>query len=89
MHTARSFPLKCDFYITRLYDTRRRRYVQTVILTEAAWHDLNGAVTAATLETAAERFPAPVQIVFEGQRLIVVTFELWKEKMMARQQQGN
>lgn len=36
LHTARSFPLKCDFYITRLYDMRRRRYARIVILTEAA-----------------------------------------------------
>jgi hypothetical protein len=66
LHTARSFPLKCDFYITRLYDTRRRRYVRTVILTEAAWRDLNGAVTAATLENAANFFPAPVQVKLVG-----------------------
>jgi hypothetical protein len=73
--------------ITRLYDARRRRYVQIVILTEEAWHDLNGAVTAAALETAADFFPEPVQIVFEGQRFVIVTFDLWKEREKRRQQQ--
>lgn len=89
LHTARALPLKCDFYITRLYDARRRRYVRIVILTEAAWHDLNGPVTAATLETAAGFFPAPVQIVFEGQRFVVATFDLWKERVTRRQQREN
>lgn len=89
LHTARSWPLKCDFYITRLYDARRRRYQQIVILTEEAWHDLNGEVTAATLETAADFLPEPVRIVFDGQRLVVIAFPLWKEKVIAQQQQEN
>lgn len=87
LHTARSFPLKCDFYLTRLYDVRKRRYWPIVILTEDAWHDLNGAVAECSLEQAAEHFPAPVQIVFEKQRLVVITFELWKTKIKLRQEQ--
>jgi hypothetical protein len=87
LHTARALPLHCDFYITRLYDARRRRYVQIVLLTEAAWHELNGPVMTATLETAADVFPASVRIVFEEQRFIVVTFGLWKELVRRRQQQ--
>lgn len=86
-YTARSLPLKCDFYITRLYNTRRRRYERIVILTEEAWHDLNGSVPTVTLEAAADLFPAPAQIVFEGQNLIIVTFDLWKERVKRRQQQ--
>ncbi len=87
LYTARSLPLKCDFYITRLYHARRRRYEQIVILTEEAWHDLNGAVQTGTLEAAADFFPAPVQIVFEGRNLIVITFDLWKERVKRRQRQ--
>jgi hypothetical protein len=87
LHSARSLPLKSDFYITRLYHPRRRRYVQIVILTEETWHDLDDAVAKASLETAAEFFPEPAQIVFEGQSLIVVTFDLWKDKVRRRQQE--
>ncbi|MCG3161660.1 MAG: hypothetical protein JMDDDDMK_02857 [Acidobacteria bacterium] len=86
LHTARALPLQCDFYITRLYHARRRRYQPIVILTEETWRELNGAVTTATLETAAEIFPAPAQIVFQGKNLIVVTFDLWKERVKRRQQ---
>lgn len=86
LYVARSFPLRCDFYITRLYDTRRRLYQPIVLLTEAAWHDLNGPVMTATLETAADLFPEPVQIVFERQNFIVVTFAHWKKQVLRRQQ---
>ncbi len=85
LHTARSLPLKCDFYITRLYDARHRRYSQIVILTQEAWEDLNGEVTAAKLETAADFFPEPVQIMFENRRFIILTFESWKERVKRRQ----
>lgn len=89
LYTARSLPLKCDFYITQLYHAQRRRYVQIVILTEESWHDLNGPVKAATLETAADFFPEPVQIVFEGRRFVVVTFDLWKDRVKRRQEREN
>jgi hypothetical protein len=84
---ARSLPLTCDFYITQLYVTHQRRYHPIVILTAAAWHDLNGPVEPATLEAAADHFPAPVQIQFEGQPLIVVTFALWQRLVRKRQAQ--
>ena len=86
LFAARSFPLRCDFYLTQLYDTNQRRYQPIVLLTEAAWHDLNGPVIAASLATAAVLFPEPVQIVFENQTFIVVTFERWKEHVRRRQQ---
>jgi hypothetical protein len=87
LYTARALPLKCDFYITRLYITRQRCYQIIVILTEPTWHDLNGPVASATLETAADIFPAPVQILFEGQPLVVVTFGLWQKLVKQRQAQ--
>lgn len=87
LQTARSLPLSCDFYITRLYDTQSRHYVRAVILTEAAWDDLNGPVADSLLAEAALRFPTPVGIYFEGQRLIVVTFDLWAAKVLQRQQE--
>ncbi|MDQ3010364.1 MAG: hypothetical protein M3X11_06640 [Acidobacteriota bacterium] len=87
LYTARSLPLTCDFYITRLYDSLWKRYRRVVILTESAWYDLDGVVADALLTEAADRFPDPVGIIFEGQRLIVVTFDLWLEKIRQRQQE--
>lgn len=85
LSSARAQPLHCDFYITRLYHPRRRRYVSIVVLTEAAWSTLDGDVIPVSLETAAHFFPQPVQIVLEGQRFIIVPFDLWKEKVKRRQ----
>jgi hypothetical protein len=56
---------------------------------DSSLHDLNGAVKEATLETAAGFFPEPVQIVFEGRRFVVVTFDLWKDRVKRRQEQEN
>jgi hypothetical protein len=41
------------------------------------------------LETAAAFFPELVQIVFEGRRFVVVTFDLWKDRVKRRQEQEN
>lgn len=87
LHSVRALPLNCDFYITRLYHPRRRRYVSIVVMTEAAWRALNGEVVAASLETAAGFLPQPVQIVLAGQRFIIAPYDLWKEKVKLRQQQ--
>lgn len=85
LHSVRALPLKCDFYITRLYHSRRRRYVPVVVMKEQAWHVLNGEVAKVSLDTAANYLPKPVEIVFEGQRLVIAPFDLWKEKVIQRQ----
>lgn len=87
LYSARTLPLNCDFYITRLYHPRRRRYLWVVMMTETAWRALNGEVATASLEAAADFFPKPVQIVLEGQRFVIVPFDLWKEKVKQRQQE--
>jgi hypothetical protein len=87
MYNAAMLPLSCDFYITRLYHTRQRRYLNIVILTEAAWHKLNGEVPMADLDTAADFFPDPVQIPFSGQNLVNAPYEIWKVKVKKRQQE--
>jgi hypothetical protein len=85
LYSARTLPLNCDFYITRLYYPQRRRYLSVVVMTEAAWRALNGEVATGSLEMAAGFFPKPVQIVLEGQRFVIAPFDLWKEKVKQRQ----
>jgi hypothetical protein len=85
LHVARTRLLKCDFYITRLYDSRRRRYVSIVVLQARSWHAINGPVTEASLENAADFFPDAVGVVFDEHRLVVVSYELWKRKVRAKQ----
>lgn len=87
LHSARTLPLNCDFYITRLYDPRRRCYLSVVVMTEVAWRALNGEVATVSLETAAGFFPKPVQIVLEGRRFVIAPYDLWKQKVKQRQQE--
>jgi hypothetical protein len=85
LYTLRTLPLNRNFYITQLYHSRKRRYLVIVLITEASWRVLNGEVATASLETAANFFPNPVQITFEGQRFVIVPFDLWKDKVKQRQ----
>ena len=85
LHAARAVRLRCDFYITRLYDSRRRRYRSIVIMTESAWHALNGPVTSARLEDAADLLPTPVQVVFDRWAWVVVSYEEWKDRVRVKQ----
>jgi hypothetical protein len=87
LYSARSLPLNRDFYITRLYHSQRRRYLTIVLMTKSAWSALNGEVVTVSLETAADFFPKPVQILFEGRHFVIVPFDLWKEKVKQRQKE--
>jgi hypothetical protein len=71
LHAAYTRALNCDFYITRLYHTRRRRYVSIVVMTEAGWDFWNGDV---------------MQIPFDGSKFVIATYDLWKEKVKSQQQ---
>lgn len=68
----------------RLYDYRKRYYLPIVLITETAWRLLNGEIISASLETATNYFPEPVKIVFKGRQFVIVTFELWKSKILQR-----
>lgn len=85
LHTARTWSLDRDFYITRLYHPRKRRYLFVVIMSGAAWEQINGPLRIGSLATAADFFPQPVAFQLERQHFVVVSFELWKEKILKRQ----
>jgi len=87
LYTTRTLPLKCDFYITRLYYATERRYLSVVFMTEAAWRTLDGEVAPAALMAAADLFPQPVLLSFQGRAFVIVPFELWKANVKQRQQE--
>ena len=88
LYVARSFPLTCDFYITRLYNTATGRYVRIVVLTDAAWHRINGDMVRSDLAQAAQWLPQVVGVTFLGYDLVVADYEVWKQKVLQRQQVG-
>jgi hypothetical protein len=85
LYVARSFPLTCDFYITRLYNTALRRYVRIVVLTDEAWHRINGDMVRSNLARAAQWLPQIVGVTFLGYDLVVADYEVWKQKVLQRQ----
>ena len=85
LHTMRSFPLRNSFYIAKLFDERRRARLRVVIMKEEAWYQINGPSIENTLERVAEIFPAVASIYVKGEKLIVVEYELWKQKVKAKQ----
>jgi hypothetical protein len=89
LYVARSFPLTCDFYITRLYDATARRYVRIVILTAEAWRRLNGETVGSDLVHAAQWLPQMVGVTFLGYDLVVIEYERWKRKVRQRQPEGD
>ena len=88
LYVARSFPLTCDFYITRLYNTAMGRYIRIVVLTDEAWHRINGDIVHSDLARVAQWLPQVVGVTFLGYDLVVIDYEVWKQKVLQRQQAG-
>ena len=88
LRVARSFPLRSAFYVVRAYDTRMRQWRRVVMLKRAAWDEIDGETVFGTLERALAAPPMPVETTVSGERLVVVDYELWKQKIRARQAEG-
>lgn len=88
LHSARHFPLRHDFYIATLFDPRARQRRRVVFMQSEAWDRIDGDTQVAELEQAVTLLPPPVMIVVKGQRLIVVEYNLWKEKIRFGQLRG-
>jgi hypothetical protein len=88
LHIARSFPLRCAFYITRAFDVQRRRWRRVVLLIRAAWDGIDGETVLGTLEQALNIPPTPVEITISGEALVVIDYDLWKQKIRSYQTKG-
>ena len=86
LHNARFFPLRCDFYILRLFDTTRNRWQEVVLLKRAAWRKINGEPTVCTWEDVADVLPTAAQMELRGETLVVVPYETWKKRILEKQQ---
>jgi hypothetical protein len=88
LEIARSFPLRMDFYLVRLYRTKARAWRWAVLLSPAFWDEINGEPVHAPLEDALIHFPLPVYFEVKNTPLIAVDYAVWKEKVRACQTQG-
>lgn len=88
LEVARSFPLRMDFYIVRLYRTEARAWRWAVLLSPAFWREINGEPVHAPLEDALIYFPKPVYFEVKKTPLIAVEYAVWKQKVRAFQARG-
>ncbi len=85
VHTARAFPLRCDFYLVRMWDNVARQWIDLVLLTPDAWHELDGEPVPCSWEMVAQLLPTVVQVIVRGEALVVVPYELWQTGVLRKQ----
>lgn len=85
LYVARSFPLRHDFYITRLFVIGTCGWQWVVLLTPTMWKTLDGDTYSTTLEKAGGMLPAVIEIQTRGGTLVVVDYTVWKAKVKAQQ----
>jgi hypothetical protein len=88
IHTARGAGLSHDFYIARFFDSVRHAYRWAVLLKEAVWQTLNGEPTPCDWNNVPRQWPQPAKVMVHHQVLVIVPYELWKEKILAYQKGG-
>jgi len=77
-----------DFYITRAWLPAGRTRTLVVFLKPHMWQDIDGETTQASLTDLEQVLPRPGRIQVGGQTVIVVDYEVWKEKMRAYQKES-
>ncbi len=81
----RSETLAHDFYITRMYQAATRRWHRIVWLRPAFWKLLDGEPTPTAYEAIWQALPDAAMITLRGSEFVVVFYEEWKRRLMARQ----
>jgi hypothetical protein len=84
LSVARSRGLAHDFYITRFYEGNRQRTL-VVLLQPHAWDQINGDTTRSALEEASQQFPSPVMVQIEDRPIVIMEYNVWKERVLQRQ----
>jgi hypothetical protein len=77
-----------DFYITRLWNHRIRRWQRVAILKPAFWAALDGETRPSRLEEVLDILPEIAEIRLDTQRLVVVEYQEWKERIKTQQERG-
>jgi len=85
IHTARTFPLRCDFYIVRLWDEVTNQWLDLVLLKPDAWRELDGEPMPCRWEMVARVLPAIAQVELRGEPLVVVPYAEWKARVWRKQ----
>jgi hypothetical protein len=87
IHTARAFPLRCDFYIVRLWDEALSQWLDLTLLKPETWQELDGEPTACDWEMVARVLSAVAQISVRGETLVVTPYDEWEDRVLRKQEQ--
>jgi len=85
---ARSYPLSCDFYITRLFNSESRRYDWIVILKIRMWAKIDGETKASDFHHLDDCLKTPLHFELSDNLFIAVSYVTWKQKLLRYQQGG-
>lgn len=86
VQSSRNETLAHDFYITRMYHSEERKWHRVVWLKPAFWHILNGTPTFVDYDAIWQVLPGVAQILLRKRQFVVVLYDLWKQRVIARQQ---
>jgi len=81
---ARGRSLPHDFYLTRLWNRRARRWQRVALLKPDFWAALDGETRPSPLDRVLDVLPEVAQIKVDTQNLIVVDYQRWKEMVKER-----
>lgn len=86
LYVARSFPLRCGFYILRAFDSYSRQWRRLVVLKRAVWNRIDGETMFHPLEQALNTPVPPMETDIFGEAVVVVDYTLWKQHILRYQQ---
>jgi len=87
--TARTSVLSHDFYVTRYYDKFKSQYQWFVILRSDSWNEIDGDTQPMIFPNWPANFFTPAAFEFHGTIWVAVSYQIWKTKMFAYQNQEN
>jgi hypothetical protein len=86
LYVARSFPLRCEFYISRTFDPQTRQWHHIVLLKREAWDIIDGDTIPRSFSEGLHSLIGPIEMDVFGEPLVVANYALWKQKIRLYQQ---
>jgi hypothetical protein len=75
----------CDIYITRLFDTQQRLWLNIAVLSERAWQAIDGETIPAALAQVTSLLPEAACRLRDDPRWVVISYDRWKTMILAQQ----
>jgi hypothetical protein len=85
LQSGRKPGMRHDFYISRFREGQTERIV-IVLLRPTIWKKLNGDTLAMTWKEITTHLPQIAAVKHHGQTIVVIRYEVWKERVMRQQE---